>query len=750
MKRLIASLVLLFALLGCNVADAAGCTGTGNCYWVGGTGNASSTTNWATTDGGVITGGLPSAADNCNFTSLSNLTAYVFTVDAATTCLSVVVANPATGSPTFAGSSTLAITGSATLVSGMGWTYTGAITFNATATGKTITTAGVTLANNITFNGTGGGWTNQDNLITGPTNTIQLTAGTWSTNAKNITAGIVNVSGATARTWTATNSTITCTGANATVFTSNPSTSLTKTLTGSTITSSGVNATIIAGASFNFITVGFTGGGNMALSPQGITNLSVVGTATMTDNIIVNGNWTATGNMTFGGNSQTNRLTVRSSSLGVQRTLTAATVTLSNTNFSNITGAGAATWSGTSLGDAGGNSNITFATPVNRFWVSNTGNYSDINHWATSSGGTPGATMPLPQDSAFWDVNSITLAGQTVTFDENAVGNLDFTGVLNLPALNLPVEANIYGNMTLNTGVTDAGTAAWSWEHQSGTKTITSNGFIGRTWNQYEIKGPGGTLSLGDDVNTLAIVVTQGTFTANNHNVTLSGPPGLNATGTLTRGLTMGSGTWTFTNLVAGAFWNIGTTTGITFSAGTSTIKLLAATPPAGNRTFLGGGLTYNNFWWAETNGGGAVTVTGSNTFNDFLISKGNFARSLTFSAGATNTVSSIEMDGESDALLTVKSSSGGSAATISDSSGANLWTYLSVQDITASGGATFTACESVNVSGNTGITFGGTGCNGGNNNSLLMLLGVGGWLLERDVNPAANDNTPAYLAKAA
>lgn len=141
-------------------AQAAGCTGTGNCYWVGGTGNTNDTAKWATTSGGATTGGAPSAADNCIFDSASNATAYTATVNAALTCLDVTIANPASGAVTIAGSSTWAISGSFTISSDIVISYSGTATFNATSTGHTITSNGESFGFAILFAGTGGGLVN--------------------------------------------------------------------------------------------------------------------------------------------------------------------------------------------------------------------------------------------------------------------------------------------------------------------------------------------------------------------------------------------------------------------------------------------------------------------------------------------------------------------------------------------------------------------------------------------------------------
>ena len=95
--------------------------------------------------------------------------------------------------------------------------------------------------------------------------------------------------------------------------------------------------------------------------------------------------------------------------------------------------------------------------------------------------------------------------------------------------------------------------------------------------------------------------------------------------------------------------------------------------------------------------------MTGSASFNDLKI---NASKTLTVTAGTTQTVSSFTSGGTAGNLANIKSSSAGSAFTLSDSSGTNTVSYMSIKDSTAGGGATWNAYYSTNVSGNTGWTF--------------------------------------------
>jgi hypothetical protein len=219
---------------------------------------------------------------------------------------------------------------------------------------------------------------------------------------------------------------------------------------------------------------------------------------------------------------------------------------------------------------------------------------------------------------------------------------------------------------------------------------------------------PTATLSLGDDLSystTLGnFTVSQGIFTANNHNLAI---PIFVSTGTLTRTVTMGSGTWRLMS-DSGIVWNV-TATGLTLNANTSTIQLLTLLFNPGGRSFVGGGFTYNNWIWANTASDpttAPLTISGANTFNDFTVVAGTGPRSIKWPHGVTNTFTTLELNGVSGDTLGILSDSAGNQATLSVASGTVTGNYLTIQDSAATGGATFNATNSVNVSNNSGWNF--------------------------------------------
>src|SRR3989344_3393808 len=133
----------------------------------------------------------------------------------------------------------------------------------------------------------------------------------------------------------------------------------------------------------------------------------------------------------------------------------------------------------------------------------------------------------------------------------------------------------------------------------------------------------------------------------------------------------MGSGTWTLTRGNANP-WDTGTTTNLTFNANTSTIKLTGALTAA--RSFIGGGLTFNNFWNATAEAF-AIVITGSNTFNDFKIDAGRIQH---FTAGTTQTVTTFTAVGTAVSGITITSVTA-ATHTLSDAAGTNTCSYCTI-----------------------------------------------------------------------
>ena len=184
-------------------------------YWVGGTGtwDATTTTNWSATSGGIGGASVPTSADAVVFDTLSNATAYTVTCTATQLrCASLTMAGPATGNVTWAGTAPLAIHGNVSLsATGITRTYTGAITLSSSSTGLTFTTNGNTLASTTTINGVGCAWTLGSALNIG-TSSITVTNGSFDLASYNLTADNISSNSSNTRTIALGSGTITLSG----------------------------------------------------------------------------------------------------------------------------------------------------------------------------------------------------------------------------------------------------------------------------------------------------------------------------------------------------------------------------------------------------------------------------------------------------------------------------------------------------------------------------------------------------------
>jgi len=173
---------------------------------------------------------------------------------------------------------------------------------------------------------------------------------------------------------------------------------------------------------------------------------------------------------------------------------------------------------------------LTLLLPVctnaaNYYWVGGSGNWSNYAaHWATTSGGgTFHTQVPSSLDDVFFDANSFSGPGQTVTADQTIVycRHMDWTGVTNMPsfaALNPNITLKIYGSLAFSAGMNLAFNGTVSMETLSSGMTVTS---AGRTFSgALEFNGFGGEWTLQDSLHsTNEIMLSLGVLRTNNHNI---------------------------------------------------------------------------------------------------------------------------------------------------------------------------------------------------------------------------------------
>ena len=371
------------------------------------------------------------------------------------------------------------------------------------------------------------------------------------------------------------------------------------------------------------------------------------------------------------------------------------------------------------------------------YFAVGTGNWSGSSTvWATSSGGVAGTVTPTSADTCTFDANTlvhtITVAGTSGTPD-NCL-NLVMTSPSGTLVMGSTAVLNIAGSLTAATGMTFAPNASSviNFTSTSTGQTVTHAGY---SYGNSTYNGVGGGWTFQDALLVAAggsstITLTNGALNTGGFAVgTIANGIDFSSSNSNTRSLTLGATTWHLAN-TGGAVWEISTSTGMTLSAGSSTINLEGTN---GNQ-FHGGGLTYGTVNSLVTVGN--TTVTGVNTFGTFActsLTTGTFlfnaAQSFTtltlsmagtqkattsgYSLAGNLTVSGTFTAAGSSLILRnfIYSSVVGTPITIS--AGTVVITNTDLRDITGSGTAAPWAISTTSSStgngdcgGNSGMTF--------------------------------------------
>ena len=767
-----------------------------NYYWVGGTGNWSDvSTHWATTSGGsTFHTSLPSSSSNVFFDANSfSAPGQTVTLTATATLIDMSWAG-VTNNPTFTASDqTLNILGSLMLASGMTFNTPSVINFQSTTTGKIITTGGKTLGT-INLNGIGGGWTLQDGLTCG---NLYLINGSFNTNSQTINANFFESSNTNVRSLTIGTSTFNlfcnaCSewNVNATNLTYSAGATTFNMKGGNTnfngggLTYNTVNSILVNGGFIydgTFNNVNLTLGGSVSnctitnftcdVYPLDRCNNSTITTATISKNANFDGpNTFGTLNLTGAGAAYTFKsnatqtittalnitggtcsslISINSSTLGTQATISMAsgTPTINYVNLKDMKALGGATFTANNAVNLGNNTGWTIGlvTSKNYYWIGGTGNWTDGSHWSLTSGGAASGCGPSVLDNVFFDANSFSAAGQTVTIAGPAsLVNMNWTGVTNNPRFDVGGNTlNIYGSLTLASAMTVSNWTNVNFLATTTGQTITTAGKSVGT-STFVLNGIGGGWTLQDGLTCGSIYLTNGSFNTNSQTIHANL---FESTNTNVRSLTLGTSTF---NLFCNACseWNVNATN-LTYSAGATTFNM-----KGGNTNFNGGGLTYNTVNSILVNGGfiydgtfnnvnltlgGSVsnctitnftcdvypldrcnnsTITtatisknanfdGPNTFGTLILSSST-GSTYTFKSGVTQTVTNLQIPNASGGFpVYLYASTIGSRATISQTSGTFCTDYTRIRDINVTGGATFVGgpnCQ--DISNNLGWNF--------------------------------------------
>lgn len=316
------------------------------------------------------------------------------------------------------------------------------------------------------------------------------------------------------------------------------------------------------------------------------------------------------------------------------------------------------------------------------YWVWWTGNWSDAtNHWATTSGGSPGAwNLPTATDDVVFDslsnatsytvtIDATTKLCRDITFWAPATWNVTLAG---------SVTMSVYWSMYLYNGMIITYTWLISFVNDSWIKTVTTNGVILKS--NINISGTGWTIKLIDRLyTTWTFGHLGGTFDANNQNLIVNK---FTSSTENVRTLIMGSGVWTITwaGTTFATPWDMqmNTTDDLTFDAWTSTIKFTNTTS-TGIDAYMGE-LDYYNVWFSRWSSTGTISILfSSNSFNK-IKDTWTAAHTLRFTTGTIQTVTEFDVSGTAGNLITINSTTTGTHTLTKVWSGTISSDYLNIQ----------------------------------------------------------------------
>ena len=411
------------------------------------------------------------------------------------------------------------------------------------------------------------------------------------------------------------------------------------------------------------------------------------------------------------GSSATARATFSKPSGGAQANQPLQSVALRNVAFS-----GSASWEATRSLDQGGTTGILYTQrPVPRtlYWVGGTGRWSELAHWALSSGGAGGNCLPTLLDDVLFDANSFSAPGQIVTQDVPlaACASLSWAGATHAPTFSGAAtnRLQIYGPLTWSPVMSQQ---LLGETQLLGGGTLTSAGQL--FGGALTIDAPGATVTLADALRQprsggSGLTLAAGTLVTNDQPVQLRSLTCVPTAGDPARTLRLGRSA---VEITAGA-WTISQPSSLTFDAGTSRLLLTGS-------TFNGNGFSYHR---VETGSGAAHvlggsssidslllrgdnTVTGQNTINQHLYLEPG--ATFLFGAGTVTTFGAtarVQAVGTGDEVITLQSTDGSQPFTWTKPAGAGgtvCASYIYLRDAQAQGGAYFEAGEQANNQGNT------------------------------------------------
>jgi gliding motility-associated-like protein len=377
------------------------------------------------------------------------------------------------------------------------------------------------------------------------------------------------------------------------------------------------------------------------------------------------------------------------------------------------------------------------------YWVGGSGNWSDIAHWATTSGGTTKHNKtPTSADNVFFNANSFTGPGQTVTVNTDIIfcRNMNWTGATGNPQLVATANRtlNVYGSLILTANMDFNFAGSIRMLTQEAGQVIDGFGHV--LGNSLLLEGNGGEWTLQsplavDSVINLrngALISNDQSITAGYLDVQIRGTGTLNLGGSkvILKGNTDTSQNKNIRPLIIDK-------TNLTIVAMDAEVELTGETASV---SFIGAGaISMGNLLFSADSGksiltiqpsvdvqlrrlafDNSATVTGKFTTQRLTLAAG---KAYTFEGGLIYNIERLDAPGECEAPIQIFGSISGTPATFNSTAGPIQVTYASIKDIAATGGANFTADNSAALGNTSGWTINMTA-----QQNLYWVGGTGDW----------------------
>ncbi|WP_145854974.1 hypothetical protein [Pedobacter suwonensis] len=422
--------------------------------------------------------------------------------------------------------------------------------------------------------------------------------------------------------------------------------------------------------------------------------------------------------------------TIASSTPGTQSNIVAAsgvTISVSGAIIKDTNVSGGANFTAANSVDNGNNTGWNFPPYVGKdlYWVGGSGNWNDKSHWSQNSGGIGGYCVPGPADNTFFNAASgFTSSGKTVSVDNiSYTHNITFSGSGLAPSFTQIGQQtlNIYGSSEWQAGMPAIDITNIYYRHSNEDKTIKSNGVTTGNINnsasfvQFEEEK---SISLLDDFSVAGLNHTAGTWNTNGYTVNIRQSFTSNS-GTKPRVINLGSSQLYLNNSTSNFITNSSL---VTLNAGTSHIHFTIFSNSSSTGLLGFAGQTYYDVTFEGVLGKisattGLLKLNKVEFKNDGLVNGDNEYKKLIFAPTKTYTLQSGKKQTittlfdsntpQCGGWTTISSSTPGTQSNIVAASGVTISVSGAIiKDTNVSGGANFTAANSVDNGNNTGWNF--------------------------------------------